>query len=392
MHDPDAPDDTVTHLKLSAEMDDLVADDMLSLRPADIDYLASIDGEYRLNKILRRMGATFYLSKHQQRLTNFTSVQELSWYNTMGIQEFNHRFELALSACNSLGIFSNVMDQCLLYISKLREGRHNNAILIPILNKIDVGAADNILLVMKRTASDILTHAEDGKIGIDSTPLEPVFNLTRKQTNSGGRICYFCGDKVNGIMKNHLWQCKGKRSQCTTCGGTGHLTSMCNTYHEKVKKQRPNNKPSPSPPAPDIHYTDFADLFMVQANTMVYPQLTATVDTGANCFCFRDISMFETLQLHTGEVSVIDKRCGYDGTGIARVCFQESGEQARIDVICNSALYEKEITPVHSRPSPVIQRWTKSGYGCVNRYHYSAFSTCSTAAPCNCRYYSSTVA
>ena len=108
MYDPDAPEAAGlnTHLKLSPTIDDMVADDLLLLRPGDIDYLATIEGEYRTNKILRRIGAVFYLSKHQQRLTNFMNLLDLTWAGDIGTQDFNHTFELSLASCTALEVFS----------------------------------------------------------------------------------------------------------------------------------------------------------------------------------------------------------------------------------------------------------------------------------------------
>ena len=367
LHDPDAPDinATIPHLKLSAVIDDIVADDLLSLRPKDIDYLAGIEGEYRTNKILRRMGATFYLSKHQQRLSNFTNLLELTWEGDVGIQDFNHGFELSLAACTALEVFSNVKDQALLYLTKLRSGRKNNAILVPILNAIDIGTATNILPIMKKTASDILTHAEDGKIALDGPTLEPILNFTdnrrmrNNKNSSAKKMCYFCGDHTLNLV-THFNTCLGKRSQCVSCGEKGHSKKMCKIVPKKLKPQDINNNyNSTSPSPPDVH---FMDLFMVQAKPITYSNDVATVDTGANCFCFRDPSYFVELHLEDGSVNVIDKKCEYSGVGVARVCFYAGGEVylfpafympgVRINVVCNSPLYEKGIVPNHNPADP----------------------------------------
>ena len=48
---------TPTVLELSDIAADVIADDILSLKPRDLDYLSMIDGPHRANKIIRRLGS-----------------------------------------------------------------------------------------------------------------------------------------------------------------------------------------------------------------------------------------------------------------------------------------------------------------------------------------------
>lgn len=106
-HDIDSSD--TVFLKLSPEADEIIGDDILLLRPPDLNYLSKITGDFRTNRIIRQMGRSYYLALDSRRKQLFRQTTSIQWDSGESILDFNNRFELLPSECNELDLLMELL-------------------------------------------------------------------------------------------------------------------------------------------------------------------------------------------------------------------------------------------------------------------------------------------
>ena len=57
-------------LRFSDEVDEIISDDILSLKPPDLTTISMFNGPHRTNQIVRHLGSAFYLGKSSNRSQN----------------------------------------------------------------------------------------------------------------------------------------------------------------------------------------------------------------------------------------------------------------------------------------------------------------------------------
>ena len=77
--DPPQDSSTIVYLILQPDVDDIVADDILSLGSWEIDYLSALPSDYRTNTMVLRIDHSYYLALDSQRVTLFSKLAALKW-------------------------------------------------------------------------------------------------------------------------------------------------------------------------------------------------------------------------------------------------------------------------------------------------------------------------
>ena len=125
----DAVESRKVFLRLESDVDEVVSDDILGLNPVELNYLSSITGEYRTNKIVRRLGRSYYLAIDARRKLMYQNLMKLNWEEGTSILDFNYSIQKSVDSCVELGILQQTVDQILIYLSKVNYQRAENPIL-----------------------------------------------------------------------------------------------------------------------------------------------------------------------------------------------------------------------------------------------------------------------
>ena len=245
-------------LRLSDDVDDVVADDVLSLSPLEIDFLSSFAGQNRTHHIVRRLGSSFYLALDSQRQLNYRNLAAISWGETTSILTFNHKFQLAIAACNELQLQTQVIDQIVLYLDKVKENRGDNNVLLAASNIVKTSDCVSLPDAMSRVASLVLHQNPSGCLPFDGPTVHYMTsrqprngnkaprnnNPPRKNGNGNGQRrrrelpCFYCGEHSSNIG-DHLKRCSGLTSTCTTCKEYGHAANACVPYRtQRIKRDQ----------------------------------------------------------------------------------------------------------------------------------------------------------
>ena len=402
------------YLKLSEDVDETIADDILGLNPADMNSLSSIIGDYRTCLIMRRLGRSYYLALDSRRQIQYKELLQLQWLETESILEFNHNIKASIDSCVELGVQTNVVDQIMIYFTKLSIKRSENPIWFTATSSVKSTDCETLIQAMEKVAGTILHHSPEGKIPYDGPTISYIQGPSLAQTrsekpkmNNGKQsrkirntvankkfiTCCFCGLNVSDI-KEHNKECKATGHKCGTCSETGHLEKVCTTHRAERKslksfRQRINRRKhkdttiqqdqdaprnysvNPDPPT-GIQgltklFTTSSCLVTMDCNYSLSPTYGVRfgVDTCSSCMAFSDVRYFDFLDdRNTGTIHLLDKTASYSGIGIVSFSFTTNSPtyrfpayfvpDAHLPILSNMLLHKAGITPNHDPEDPSL--------------------------------------
>ena len=101
---------------LDDEVDEMIADDLVTNTPRGGDYSVFASVEHRTNKIMRRLGQEYFIGLKSYKNQVFRELLSVKWKKEMSIVEFNNCYENAVGKCANVGLMKTVTDQIELYL------------------------------------------------------------------------------------------------------------------------------------------------------------------------------------------------------------------------------------------------------------------------------------
>ena len=95
---------TTVYYILDDEVDELIADDILTHTPRGGDYSVFSSVDNRTNRIMRRLGQEYFIGLKSYKNQVFRELLSTKWKKDMSIVEFNNRFENAVGKCSNVGV------------------------------------------------------------------------------------------------------------------------------------------------------------------------------------------------------------------------------------------------------------------------------------------------
>eukprot|EP00924_Labyrinthula_sp_SR-Ha-C_P001216 snap_masked-scaffold_7-processed-gene-17.6-mRNA-1 protein AED:0.35 eAED:0.84 QI:0/0/0/0.5/1/1/2/0/1023 len=365
---PDFSNATKTdYFVLSKDADEFISDHLITFFPEQIDYLTSLTYPYRLNKIIRTLGHSFYLSRDTQLSAIFSTFMNLKWKNEESLMDFNQKFDKALTFCTQHGMFTKTLDQAMIYVSKIKENRTSNNILLSTLTNLDLTSTEKLNTVQSQISSKVYAHDPRGILPHDETL---TVNFTNYQTNNQKssnnfrlpqNTCVLCGENFSSGFNNNYRSCKAKGNTCS-CGRRNHLESVCTRFASERRflqslKNRKNRTPKTFNNTGKQTQSSNAATYITEDKPLVAPETFVTfltnkstsqsylaeenvknsqtggqnlvscvIDTGSSCNVFNDPCFFTHLNLYKNEntIQVLKNKVMITGVGTVQIKFSDT--------------------------------------------------------------------
>ena len=344
------PTDAEEYFVFDKALDNMVAIDLLGACGDNLDYLSEVRGEHRTNRILRRIGANYYLALKTTRRLEFKRLLKLEWNPEESILDFSRKFEEQLTTCVSAGVLKNTVDQLLLFEQKVERNREGNPVVASALESVRNLADPTLSAVVKIFSSAVLNRIETGVIEFDESPPLTAATFVKSEKPKPAGKCKYCAKK-HPLKKA---ACPAAKKTCNECGEVGHFANCCPT--KKETKKRPEQVRAGATVFQSPELKAFATTAFLPENKD--GRLSVGVDTCASRNCLNDLRFFEQIDLNqAGTVWLTDQKTEYSGFGVARMQFKQGGKMHRfpayyipgsnLNLLSNACLHRMGFKPDH---------------------------------------------
>ena len=281
--------ETKTNITLAEEVDDILADELLSLQLRGGDYEQYHNGKHRFNRILRRMGTNYFMGMKSYRATLYNQLRHLRWNETDSIVTFNNIYESHVAKCNDVDLFANSLDQVQHYLDIISEGREDHVAILTAKSLLQVKKSSKLQKCMQEVTEVVINQISSGivpkgfqvnlslekqKQNFHSPPAQysPTQNYSQapnyshtpnhsptvphqspavahysqtkpRSTDQSMFECFNCNQLLTDYqdLKRHWASCPGSGHQCSICAHFGHTEQAC-ARHENERKSRAKNR------------------------------------------------------------------------------------------------------------------------------------------------------
>ena len=84
---------------LDPSVDVIIANDILGLDPSGGDFSAYWNGKHRVNRVLKKLGQTYYLGLRSYRHQVFHAAKISTWAQDDSILVYNNKFDTLIAKC-----------------------------------------------------------------------------------------------------------------------------------------------------------------------------------------------------------------------------------------------------------------------------------------------------
>ena len=233
------PDDAATspkcYYKLSDELDNLLADDILKITNDELDYNSDAIGPHRANKIIRRIGADWYIALPALQKSEWKAIHLVTWESDMDVMDFIKTFNGQLMRCAEVDIMVKQSDRNQLFEHQAQAGRKKNGHVSTAIYRMRESDGRTFMARMQVFAGVILEHYGDGKVPRSDEEAVQEFTMMmglNTSSSDGQRVCTRC--HKTGHTAEKCWTNK----TCSYCKKKGHIPRICNKRRKDLKAKK----------------------------------------------------------------------------------------------------------------------------------------------------------